>query len=102
MQPAPDPKYRHGNGRCKHLRYKQGAPLDLLWDEALGQMTASEHQSARPVADDIVAPRALLVHVRNGFSVITKVRGHHYIKKNGPVLGGEGGGGTISWCEAVA
>lgn len=55
-------------------------------------MTASERESARPVANDIAAPRALLMHVRNDFSVINKVRGHHYIKKNGPVLRG---GGTI-------
>lgn len=40
------PKYRHGNGRCKHTHtrhYKQGAPLDLLWDERWGSRDRRQH-----------------------------------------------------------
>lgn len=61
-------------------RYKQGAPLDLLWDERRGSRAD----------DSIPTSPPLLVHLRNDFSVMNKVRGHHYIKKNGPVLKGGG------------
>lgn len=65
------PKYRHGNGRCKHTHtrhYKQGAPLGLLWDEWWGSRAGDSIQTrvwasgaaARANGHGITAPQALL------------------------------------------